>query len=165
MSDSDFNTPPWFLNLVRQIAPIGLDPCGNKHSLVAAQTTYTVETDGLAHPWRRHGLVFMNPPHSQSPHNIEPWIQKVQEEFAIPPHYHDTPADSFLGLVPSKTGPAWFQSIAPLCSGRCFMRGRIRFWQAGAETPQTGKFDNLVLYIGPSFGRFCTIFESYGWVV
>jgi hypothetical protein len=36
MSDHDFNTPPWFLDLVRCLDRngIGLDPCSNEHSMV-----------------------------------------------------------------------------------------------------------------------------------
>lgn len=58
MSDHNFNTPPEFLALVRQLSPtgrIGLDPCSNATSMVDAVTSYTKETNGLAHSWRGMG--------------------------------------------------------------------------------------------------------------
>lgn len=167
MSDSDFNTPPWFLERVRRLGPIGLDPCSNPTSMVQAKTSYDIETNGLVQSWRGHGLVFMNPPHSLSPMNIEPWIVKLRAEFveAERPHRWDTPRDAFVGLVPAKCGPEWFHSIIRDCTARCFLKGRIRFWQHRQETGGAGKFDSLVLYIGPAYGHFHTAFEDLGWVV
>lgn len=171
MSDHNFNTPPWFLDLVRRLSPkrkIGLDPCGNKWSYVNAATTYTEETNGLIHPWRGHGLTFVNPPHSMSPYNIEPWIAKAIEEFITQPIERELgypEQDQFVGLVPSKSGPQWFHSIIDDVDGRCFWRGRIKFWEYGHEAEGAGKFDSLVLYIGPQAGNFHHIFNPYGWVV
>lgn len=168
MSDHDFNTPPWFCDLVRTLHPkgIGLDPCGNEHSYVGAKTTYTIETNGLAHSWRGHGLVFMNPPHSLSPFNIEPWVEKTIQEFVFKPLDRELdPGDGFVGLVPAKTSPLWFHSIITECKSRCFLRGRIKFWHLGQETAGPGKFDSLVIYIGHASGNFKRAFEPLGWVV
>ncbi len=167
MSDSDFNTPPWFLDHVRRLGPIGLDPCSNPTSMVRAKTTYDITTNGLLQSWRGHGLVFMNPPHSLSPMNIEPWIAKLRAEFldGERPHRWDTPRDSFVGLVPAKTGPEWFHAITPHVTARCFLKGRIKFWQYGVEQSGAGKFDSLVLYIGPAYGHFQREFSDLGWTL
>lgn len=163
MSDSNFNTPPDFLALVRRLAyngAIGLDPCSNANSMTAAITEYCEEDNGLAHPWRGHGLVFMNPPHSQSPHNIEPWIDKLIEEFDGPLKNQD----QFVALVPAKTGPQWFHKAAYRCDARCFLEGRIKFWQDGVPQKGSGKFDSLVLYRGKRSELFASIFCDLGWV-
>jgi hypothetical protein len=167
MSDSDFNTPPEFLDRVRQLAPdgIGLDPCSNATSLVAARVSYTIETNGLAHTWRRHGLVFQNPPHSKSPHNIEPWAEKAYREFVMQrgQSVHELLHDQFVGLWPAKTDTAWFQDHASQFPEKCFLRGRMKFWQNGRVTAGNGKFAHLVVYAGAQRALFRTLFEPLGW--
>lgn len=135
--------------------------------MVKARRSYDITTDGLAHSWRGHGLVFMNPPHSFAPNNIEPWIQKVIDEFITHPIEREmnNTMDAFVGLIPSKTGPRWFHNILPLVDGRCFVKGRIRFWQHGAEREGAGKFDSIVIYIGSAYGNFYREFSDFGWVI
>lgn len=167
MTDSDFNTPPWILDMVRHLAPIkgiGLDPCSNASSMVRATKTYTIETNGLAHMWRGNGLVFMNPPHSTSPNNIEPWMTKFRKEF-IDLAPVSKASDQFVGLVPSKTGPEWFQETIPHVDARCFLKGRIKFWQGGVEQAGPGKFDSLLFYAGRHAEAFYEIFKDIGWCV
>ncbi len=165
-TDHDFNTPPWFLSLVHQLDPrgIGLDPCSNAYSMVKARTAYTISDNGLMQSWRGHGLVFVNPPHSMSPMNIEPWMEKAHQEFVMQPHnYHDATQDSLCMLVPSKTDTAWFHNHATPMAARCFLQGRPKFWHHGEETKGPGKFASMVIYHGPSVGRFMLIFDGYGW--
>ncbi len=157
------NTPPDFLDLVRVLAPknrIGLDPCSNASSTVDARVSYTEKQNGLLRSWRRFGLVFVNPPHSMSPYNIEPWMEKAWEEFIW-----EAPdkGDSFVGLVPAKPDTAWFHDHASLFPGKCFLRGRLKYWQNGKETPGPGKFGSLVLYAGPELELFHDVFGPLGW--
>lgn len=169
MSDSDFNTPPWIIGLVKQLdrGYIGLDPCSNATSMVGAGHRYTKDNglDGLQQTWRGLGTVFMNPPHSQSPNNIEPWIEKFLEEFPPYEPSHKLWKDQFVGLVPAKTGPRWFHEAVESCTSVCFLKGRIKFWQNGVEMPGPGKFDSLVLYRGIWDEKFKNLFKPYGWVV
>ena len=170
MSDFDFNTPPWFLDLVRKLSPtgrIGLDPCSNSFSVVSAEEIYRPPDDGLAHSWRGHGLVFVNPPHSMSPNNIEPWMKKAHEEFIGKPldTFDDTPQDQLVMLVPAKTDTEWFHRHASKFVAHCFLEGRPRFWHQGRETEGPGKFASLVIYHGPNTGIFMGIFGPYGWIV
>ena len=170
MSDTDFNTWPEFLDVVRRLPPngrIGLDPCSNATSLVDAVTSYTAIENGLAQSWRGHGLVFMNPPHGRSPHNIEPWLEKAHREFLDPrwKHRAEDAEDEFLALIPSKTDTAWFHDHARQFPGICFVRGRYAFWQHGVKTEGNGKFAHLVLYVGPRLDRFKHLFRPMGWVL
>jgi hypothetical protein len=167
MTSSDFNTPPWILDLVRQLSPngIGLDPCSNEHSMVNATTTYTIKDNGLALSWRGYGLVFVNPPHSTSPHNIEPWMEKARVEFLDQrPSRYDRKSDHLVMLIPAKPDTAWFHDVATKFAVRCFLRGRPRYWLNGAVTPGPGKFASMVTYHGPSAGRFISIFADHGWL-
>jgi hypothetical protein len=133
--------------------------------MVNAKTAYDVDDDGLSQVWRGHGLVFMNPPHSTSPHNIEPWMAKAFREFIVqPPDRWDPHTDQFVGLVPAKTDTAWFHEHASCFSVRCFLKGRPKFWHKGVETPGPGKFASMLLYHGPCAGRFMSIFQDYGWL-
>lgn len=165
MTASDFNTPPEFLTLVRQLDPrgIGLDPCSNETSLVQALRTYTREDNGLTQSWRGHGLVFMNPPHSQPPNNIEPWMAKAFTEFS--PTLRSATFDQLVALVPAKTDTGWFHNHAICADRACFLRGRLQFWQGGQPTGGHGKFANLVLYFGTRVERFEHIFSSKGLIV
>lgn len=163
MSDHDFNTPPDFLDLVRKLdrRGIGLDPCSNEHSMVCAKTEWLKEDDGLTRDWTGYGLVFVNPPHSQSPYNIEPWIQKVKT-FATYSHGDE---DQLVALVPAKTDTEWFHSIAYSMDRTCFLKGRPKFWHKGRALTGSGKFASVVLYIGHQPRQFEYIFNGLGWIV
>lgn len=167
MSDHDFNTPPWFLELIRAISPrkqIGLDPCSNEFSMVEARKNYYSEDNGLLQSWRGFGMTFVNPPHSMSPYNIEPWMDKAYHEFFEAPLDRDT-TDCLSMLVPVKMDTGWAQDYVPQFSCRCFLRGRPKYWHLGIESPGSGKFASMVLYQGPAVGRFMTTFSPYGWCV
>lgn len=169
-TDHDFNTPPWVIALVRQLdmnGVIGLDPCSNPYSMVGAAHTYDVQSNGLAHPWRGHGLVYVNPPHSTSPHNIEPWMEKARAEFLDdPPERESNPTrDQLCMLIPCKTDTRWFHHHVTRFSARCFLAGRPKYWQRGTERPGPGKFASLIVYYGQSTGLFYKIFGQYGWIV
>lgn len=168
MSDHDFNTPPWILDLVRKLDPkgvIGLDPCSNSYSMVKAKTAYIIVENGLIQPWRGHGLVFVNPPHSTSPNNIEPWMDKAKAEFIDQPFdWHDSTNDSLVCLIPAKPDTAWFHDVAAHFSARCFLRGRPKYWHRGSETAGPGKFAVMITYHGKSTGQFMNIFSDYGWI-
>lgn len=53
-------TPKWLADMLPEF---DLDPCSNSRSHIRAKARHTIETNGLAQPWR--GLVFCNPPYSK----------------------------------------------------------------------------------------------------
>lgn len=163
MALSDLNTPPWLLEMVRALDPrgIGLDPCSNATSMVKARTAFTVVDNGLVQPWRGHGLVFCNPPHSMSPHNIEPWMEKAHREFHLEVGERD---DQLVGLVPGKPDTEWFHAHVVPMRMKCFIRGRIKYWQDGRELPGPGKFPSMLFYQGGKPDLFAAVFGRLGWI-
>ena len=165
----EFNTPPDLLQRIRQLSPdrrIDLDPCGNAFGHVRAVTTWTgapgvPEDDGLHQSWRGRGLVFMNPPHSMSPHHIEPWMKKVYDEFINTPAW--VGEDQVVGLIPAKTDTAWFHDQAVHFPGRVFLRGRLTFWSHGVPLPGPGKFASMLIYAGYQPDHFIHLFAKKGW--
>lgn len=152
-------TPPEFLDLVRQIDSIGLDPCSNIFSSVGAKKSVTLPEDGLTLSWQGHGLVFVNPPYGRE---LPKWISKCVME-AIQ-------GTEVIALTPARTDTRWFQgtteSIWNTASAVCFVQGRIKFvdGRTGQQTnPAT--FPSLVTYWGPRPSVFKRVFQPVGAVV
>ena len=62
----DWQTPGWFLDLVRRVGPIALDPCTTPDNPTRAWNYHSLgNTDdcGLYASWARNGLAFINPPY------------------------------------------------------------------------------------------------------
>lgn len=110
-------TPPDFLELVKQVAPIDLDPCWSPKSLVRPLRAYT--SQGLSSTWScaPGSLIFINPPYGRG---IGAWTARCRAAGA---DRHTT-----LALVPARTDAAWFQATVKTTSATCFLRGRLRFW-------------------------------------
>ncbi len=178
MSSHHFNTPPDLLAQIRKLSPqgfIGLDPCGNESSQVEATTEWWGpgvrnrhhRGNGLVESWRGHGLVFMNPPHSMSPNNIEPWMEKAYVEFCDWTMMTEkcSDPDQFVGLIPAKTDTAWFHQFVTEFPVRCFLKGRPKFWLDGQPMPGPGKFASMLIYAGNQPMKSRTLFAPLGWIV
>ena len=165
LSNHNFNTPPDILERVHMLDKrgIGLDPCSNVTSLVNARVSWDEDANGLkpGRSWRGHGLVFMNPPHSMSPYNIEPWIERAYYDFTRP----DFVLDQFVGLIPAKTDTAWFHDFVVPFPVKLFLRGRPTYWLDGKPMPGPGKFASMLIYAGGCPTRFGEIFADMGWLI
>lgn len=77
------NTPQPLVKLLREVAPIGLDPCSNPGSIVDAWINYRLDQgeDGLIKSWnlgfRVPTITLVNGPWSW----LLPWVLKAREEF------------------------------------------------------------------------------------
>ncbi len=70
-------TPASILNpLIKIYGPVELDPCWGENCLVHPEREFTVEDDGLAHPWVGD-FIFCNPPFSQAAR----WAAKCRAEY------------------------------------------------------------------------------------
>jgi hypothetical protein len=148
----DWNTPAEVLDLVRQVGPIGLDPCWNAAGLVRAARNLdgAIGCSGLLAPWGGHGLVFINPPYGRE---LVPWAKKIAAEGAA--------GVEAIALVPARTDTAWWHDHIATADAICFWRGRLTFLGAEAGAP----FPSALAYFGERAKRFATVFGPRGWVV
>ena len=112
-------TPPEVMTLVRQVlGTIDVDPasCLAAQEVVQARTYYTVEDDGLRHPWT--GTVFCNPSY-QMP-EVARFCGKLLEELDAG---HTTAAILLVNSVTDNR--IRLQHIAPRAAALCFTDGRI----------------------------------------
>jgi len=149
----DWNTPPKIIDLIRRLAPIGLDPCSNSGSVVGSRVCWDKKADGLSKPWGGFGLVFVNPPYGKGikgEPGIIDWLSKCA--------YEATHGVELIALVPARTDTKWFQCYGFTSQRICFWRGRIKFTGGDSSAP----FPSALLYWGPRSERFSEIFTDYG---
>jgi hypothetical protein len=127
------------------LGEIDLDPCWHPASPVQAETTYTVEDDGLLQDWK--GRCYVNPPYGRE---IGEWIEKLVAD-------HEAGAVSeAIALVPARVDTEWFRLLDPY--PRCFIYGRLTFGDAENSAP----FPSAAVYLGPNLRRFIQEFGSLG---
>jgi len=141
----DWNTPEEVLELVRKVAPIGLDPCSNVTSKVKASAAWL--SGGLEVDWGGFGLVYVNPPYGRE---LKQWAFKIIAE--------QNKGTEIIALVPSRTDTQWFQMLFEQCDRVCFWKGRITFVGAPAPAP----FPSAVFYFGHRPKDFEIAFEDTG---
>ncbi len=148
-----FNTPADVLAHIRRFDAIGLDPCSNERSIVAAATEWRLERDGdsLVRDWRGHGLTFVNPPYSR-------WLKKWMAKCSMA-------GAEIISLTPARTDTKAWHSFASTAEAVCFWKGRMKFLGAVHLAP----FPSALCYWpgdGPSrVERFAEIFSSVGIVM
>lgn len=144
-----WNTPEAVLIPVRQIAPIGLDPCSNEGSIVGAAVAWELERDGdsLLRPWDGHGLVFVNPPYGRS---LGPWAEKVAQESKV--------GVEMAVLVPARPGSEWWRALCDARPVLCCLHQRVTFLGAVSGAP----FPSAIFYFGPRRERFAQVFGDLG---
>jgi hypothetical protein len=143
-----WNTPQSFLELVRKVAPIGLDPCSNATSLVGAPSQFW--EGGLEEDWSGFGLVYVNPPYGRA---LGEWSEKIAKEAVA-----DT---EMIVLVPARTDTKWFHRLWKRCNALCLWKGRITFEGAPSPAP----FPSAVFYFGANAARFRNVFGDCGIIV
>lgn len=143
----DWQTPTEVLDVVRVMAPIGLDPCTTPDNPVGARRFYTPVDDGLRLAWGPDGLVFVNPPYGRQ---IRAWVEKCVREAE-----HGV---EIVALLPARTDTAWWR-IACRADALCFWTGRLAF--VGADHP--APFPSVLAYWGDRRKRFVALFGLHGW--
>lgn len=152
---NDWQTPDWFLDLVREVAPIRLDPCTGCENPTGAEYIRTIncDPDGLATNWSElapggaSGLVFVNPPYGRG--HMGAWAQKVCWEALR--------GCEVIALVRGDTSTQWAHQMLRQCDAVCFPP-RIKF-KGATGSPN---FANTVLYFGEHPSRFSAAFEHLG---
>lgn len=178
-------TPESVLDRVREVGPIGLDPCTTLGNPTGAAEWHTDDGTPLGERvWPQvasWGVVFMNPPYSEQ----QEWVARACGHAA---EY----GAAVLSLIPARTDTRlWHRIVVPNAAAICFWRGRLRFrvwteecavdhaWTTvdlatGCATcavrrPSSAPFPSaVVLHRGANDGmveRFTQAFGDAGWIV
>lgn len=148
-------TPEWFLECVRYVNIIRLDPCTTRANPTRADYIRTIdcEPDGLETDWRhpgKRGLVFVNPPYGRG--LMDGWARKICHEAGR--------GNEIIALVRGDTSTEWAHILFKECTFCCFPK-RIRF-KGATGSPN---FHNLVFYFGPNLDVFRVAFGRVGPIV
>ena len=121
----NWQTPPEMLDLVRQVGPIVLDPCSASDNPTKAMMWYTEKEDGLAQPWSKNGVNYVNPPYKYA----DTWVKKCVAEW--------TRGCEVVALIPARTDTKYYHEwIFQTANAICFLKGRIKFLEPTAEGPK-----------------------------
>lgn len=159
---SEWYTPISYVESAQEaMGSIDTDPATNlwaNENIVHARVIYTIETDGLAHPWP--GRVWLNPPYGKTNNksNQGIWSKRLIEQ------YQQGIVTQAVLLVNAQTCERWFYPLFqyPIC----FTDHRIAF--INAETlvemsqPTHG---NAFVYLGPRVENFVRAFRKWGNIV
>lgn len=166
----DYQTPGWFLDLVRAVAPIGLDPCTTGRNPTEARFWFPPYMNGLSRNWRcmrREETAFVNPPYGRQ---LPLWAEKIVQE--------DVPT---IVLVPARTEAAWWRKLYAWCD-HCLLwsspeyGSRISFVNPDTGLPVRGNdHASTVFYrngsilrgnlLNPMDSRFTQVFNPHGTMV
>ena len=150
-------TPPEVVRLVRQFAPIGVDPCGSESSLWGAHTQYLLSRgeDGLALPWVVRGqplrsVVPLNAPWS----NWLPWVRKAVSEWME--HGVET-----IVISRPESATEWGKLLHAHATRIAKLSMRCEF-AADGVAPGTDTISTQLAYLGERTERFTTIMRANG---
>jgi len=111
-------TPSYVLEPVRAAlgGSIGLDPCTEPDNPTGAEKFYTIDDDGLAHPWGFADSIYINPPYGEARGE---WVDRAMGIAAS-----GTPV---VMLIPAHTDTRIFQRALSTASALVLIKGRVKF--------------------------------------
>jgi hypothetical protein len=157
MSDTDERyTPQSVLDVVRAVAPIGLDPCTISTNPTRAPYFFTEKQDGLVAAWPLYkpgaGLVYVNPPYSRG--QLVRWARKVVE-YAVQEHAE------VIVLTPCDLSTIWSTLLFRHAQAMAGWRSRIAFVTPSQDYDQGAKQPSLFWYFGERASRFKRVFDAH----
>jgi hypothetical protein len=179
----DYETPSWFLDLVRQVGPIVLDPSTAPHNPTGAQYIYTPPSSpwdpmpcGLSGSWAVDGLVYSNPRYGRflSGAEVHPRAPVLDKHGALLGYGTGWAAKMAqhqgegLYLVPARPDTAWWLTLYAWCDLMLLWSSpthgsRIHFHDPRAGGVKRGSnLPSTVFYRGPRLGAFVRAFEPHG---
>ena len=161
----DWGTPPHYVDAVKEVfeAPISLDPCSSKHSVVGAEVELMPpDNDGLTHEWD-YPRIYVNPPYGLDVKNhtsISDWLRKCADAHAM---Y----GASVIALVPVATNTGhWKKYVFGKARSVCFLADtRLKFLTGGKDGGKGAPMSCATVYYGKDPTRFRAVFKKYGAVV
>ena len=151
-------TPEHVLEVVRQFAPIYLDPCTTADNPTRAEHWITAEQDALGdgQGWYRgdrRRFIFVNPPYSRG--ELVRWMSKCVEE---------SQEAEIVALIPSDLGTEAGRIVATSCDALCFVHGRLTFRSPAGKPSAGAKQPSVMPYWGEDTKRFERVFSQLGTV-
>jgi hypothetical protein len=184
----DWQTPDWFLELVRRVAPIHFDPCTTPDNPTGADVFFYQQIDtngaapwvvkcGLSEDWPAQGFGYFNPrygaylggaPDSDYEHYKEGKLTGFGRGWGkrIAQHWHE--GGEGLALLPSRNSCQWWREVYRASQLVCLWNSdeygsRISFVDPTNGFEVSGNnSDSHVFYSGPNVEAFYETFRSHG---
>jgi phage N-6-adenine-methyltransferase len=137
--------PDLWRPLADAVGGFDVDPASGVENEAIAETSYTVEDDGLTHSW--DGNVWLNPPFSDK----MDWYRKAVNEL------NAGNADVIVALAPVDTSTQWFQNWFSKADLLCWLEGRN--WYVAQDSPS---FNTVVGVFGEYPDEIIPVLESRG---
>jgi phage N-6-adenine-methyltransferase len=147
-------TPQRVLDVVRAVAPIGLDPCTTKDNPTKARFFYTPDEDGSTASWALcppDELIYVNPPYSRG--MLAKWAAKVV--------HSAQQGREIIMLTPCDLGTIWATTLFNHADALAGWRGRIAFEFPNGEYDVGAKQPSLLWYFGERGKRIKRIFDDH----
>ena len=146
--ENEWYTPADIIEAARQCMNcIDLDPASSSKAQETVRATkfFTIEDDGLAHPWK--GRVWLNPPYERG----------LVDKFVS--HLLEQPFEQACVLVNNATETGWAQALLKQSESVCFPSSRIRYLAPDGvkNTPLQGQ---MICGLGVARSAFE---EAFGW--
>jgi phage N-6-adenine-methyltransferase len=154
--NSEWYTPGEYIELVRKtMGYIDIDPASNNEAqkIIKAKKYFTIEDNGLNKEWK--GNIWLNPPYSGK--EIILFIDKLIDEFQI------GNIKQAIILTNDNTDTTWFHKLAKISTAICFLRGRIKFYNAEEKSAPTN--GQVFYYIGNNISAFNINFKTIGLIM
>ena len=157
-SSNEAYSPAWIVDPARAaLGGFDLDPasCEEANATIRAARFFSIEDDGLAHPWT--GKVWLNPPYSGSG-TLLAWIGKLLADV------ESGSVVEAVALLPAYVETKVLQAVLARCDAVCFPSQRIQFDRPGLPSmhPPAG---SAVGYFGPRPERFRDAYSDRGEVL
>lgn len=160
-----WGTPAKYVRAVKTVfgGYIALDPCSNEHSIVNAETEFSLPRhDGLKEEWNFE-TIYVNPPYGADRERgttIKNWLAKCAKT-------RKKYQSQILALVPVATNTShWKQSVFGQANAICFLYDtRLRFLESGKDIGKGAPMACAMIYWGDDYEKFYEIFIEHGAVV
>ena len=158
-------TPPKYANVIHEFfgGRVGLDPCSNRHSIIAANVRYALpDIDGLSASWN-YDTIFVNPPYGRDRNrntSIRDWLRRCFEAN----HKHGS---DVLALVPVATNTRhWKDYVFGAATAVAFLYDtRLKFLEHRKDPGKGAPMSCAMVYWGNQYDRFEATFLRFGAVV
>jgi len=156
-SSKEWCTPEKYVNaILKMFEKISLDPCSNSNSIVPAQASYILPTDGLKESWN-FPTIYVNPPYGKSGKtSIKDWLARCWDAHC---QYHS----EVLALVPVATNTSHWKLYVWGKASICFLADTRLKFIGGRD--KGAPMACAMIYWGSNKAKFTSVFSEFGAVV